>query len=169
MLTFCQVHLGVPGRKQRFLPLWRLLSQGTRQVIKGKYSKYSVSEAIACWKLCKEEARPQSTRDGQLGCPRQEGDKHPSAGGQGHGEVTRAKSWRRGRQAERVCRKHGNSQSRSPEAGRCLAGLRTSRGPRAWRRGEEDHAREGCSAGMSTTGLWGHVSPCLLLSVADGC
>ena len=60
-------------------------------MIKGKYSKYSVSEAIACWKLCKEEARPQGTRDGQLGCPRQEGDKHPSAGGQGHGEVTRAK------------------------------------------------------------------------------
>ena len=57
MLAFCQVHLGAPGRKQRFLPLRRSLSQGTRQVIKGKCSKYSVSEATACWKLCKEEAR----------------------------------------------------------------------------------------------------------------
>lgn len=59
--------MGVPARKQRFLPLWRLLSQGTRQVIKGKYRKYSISEAIACWKLCKEEAGAQGTRDGQQG------------------------------------------------------------------------------------------------------
>ena len=36
-------------------------------MIKGKYRKYSISEAIACWKLCKEEAGAQGTRDGQQG------------------------------------------------------------------------------------------------------
>ena len=60
------------------------LSQGTRQVIKVRYSKYSISEAIACWKPCKKEngagyerraARVSTSGGGQ----------HPSADGQGHG------------------------------------------------------------------------------------
>lgn len=40
------------------------LSQGTRQVIKVKYSKYSVSEAIACWKPWKKETGPRIRETG---------------------------------------------------------------------------------------------------------
>lgn len=122
------------------------LSQGTRQVIKVRFSKYSVSEAIACWKPCKKENRAQDTRDGQLGCPRPEEDSILLQMVRDTEGDTGAKSWRGGRQVEHACRKRGNSQSRSPEAGWC------SWGSRAGRRGEEDRAREGSWAGENTRG-----------------
>lgn len=116
-----------------------------------------------------ERNRAQDTRDGQLSCPRPEEDSILLRVVRDTEDDTGTKSWRRGRPAERVCRRRGNSQSRSPEAGRCLARLRSSWGSPARRRGEEDCAREGCWAGENTQGLWGHARPCLLLSVADAC
>lgn len=133
--------------------------------IKGKYRKNSISEAIACWKLCKEEAGAQGTRDGSR-VSTSEGDKHPSASGQGHGEVTPGQR-AGGEEASRAC-VGSAATAGAPEAGRVLMGLRPSQGPRARRRARRTMPERG-AAGESTRGLQCHMRPCLLLSVADRC
>lgn len=123
MLALCQVHLGVLGRKQRFLPF-----SGDETGDKGQVQQIQRLRSNSLLEAVEERNRAQDTRDGQLSCPRPEEDSILLRVVRDTEDDTGAKSWRRGRPAERVCRRRGNSQSRSPEAGRCLARLRSSWG-----------------------------------------